>query len=188
MYLCEEYMRRHSLDGFFAKQVPSGCVFFKTDDFTQWKLLKIKWIPPTYHPGHYDIRTHTPIHDGHRDGLMWRESSYREVFLEEYEDYFFKWKDSICDVAKGNREIKLAAWEIYLYCYDSLLFRVAQREEILQSIDISLPTTKRVLALEKIIENLYNEYESLVYAWHNDINRYLKSYSHWLANIVRKNA
>jgi hypothetical protein len=182
MYLCEEYMVRHLIDIPYVKHIDSGCVFFKKKDHHRWSLLTINWQEPTWRPGIYHIRQYLPIHDGYKQGAIFNQFSEEKVHLDEYENYILEWRDGVKKIADG-KEVRLAAWEICLYCYDTLLAMYVCRENFMASVNPELSIELRAEALDEVILYFKQHFKFFYEAWQSDLRRYIEGYAYWLAKL-----
>jgi hypothetical protein len=186
MYLCEEYLERHSIKIPYVKHIRSGCVFFKPTD-NNWYLLTINWQEPTWRPGSYSIRTYEPRRNGYRDGLLFQQVNEKKLFLDEYEDYFLEWKKYVLRVPL-QKELRLITWEICLCCYDNLLASYVSKQDFLSTIDPDLPAATRLASLDKILQYFEDKLPLFVEALKMDVRRYTNEYANWLAELVHGNA
>ena len=185
-YPCEDYMERHNIQISYIKSINSGCVFFKYkgffDQIAEWHLLTINWKEPTWHPGAYYIRTYKPVHDGYKNKLF-AQLSEDKVYLDDYEDYFISWIKTTAKSAKGQ-EVELVAWEIYLYCYDSLLVNYISQPGLVATIDTDLAVSERLDAIRRVVFEFKKKCPVFVEAWQMVVSQYLEGYSHWLADLI----
>ena len=183
MYLCEEYMLRHSIQIPYAKLVDFGATFIKRGDC--WNILTICWKDPTTHPGYYLVRVVKPIHNGYKaDRLFEPVEPDEQVNLEEYEDHFCQWAANFPGKIARDEEIKIAAWEIFLYCYDSLLVSYARMEELLATIDSDALFADRLKAVDNTMTKLYDRQPRIVENWSLHMRKYIDHYNHWLPALA----
>jgi hypothetical protein len=183
MYLCEEYLQRHGILIPYVKHVSSGHVFFKYKEKEIWHLLSIKWVEPTWRPGCYYIKVFRPIHDGYKNGLLYEEILENKIFLDEYEDYFVKWKEDIGKIS-SQKELRMTAWEICLYCYDNLLANYVSKQDFFSTVDPTLPMEIRLQSLDKLLLYFKDRLPLFVETLNMDLIRYARGYSDWLVELV----
>lgn len=183
MYLCEEYMSRHSIKIPYAKLVDFGANFIKQGD--RWNILTVCWKDPTIHPGYFLIRVIKPIHNGYKfERLFESDAPDEQVYLEQYEDFFYQWAANFPGQIARDEQIKIAAWETFLYCYDSLLVSYARMEELLATIDPDAPVASRLQAVDETMIKLYDRQPRIVENWALHMRKYIDHYNHWLPALV----
>ena len=181
MYLCEEYILRNSLKFPYVKLVEFGANFIKNG--SKWNILTINWKEPTTHPGHFIIKIVEPIHNGYKMDMLFKNVIDEGiVHLDEYEDFFIKWASDFNYRIARNNEVKIAAWETYLYCYDSLLVNFARMEELLTTIDQEAPVSERLRAIDETVFKLQSF--SIIENWSNVMRKYITYNNNWLPELV----
>ena len=183
MYLCEEYMFRHNIKIPYAKLVEFGASFLKLDE-GPWNILTILWKEPTRHPGNYVIKIIQPRHNGYETGRLFETNLENSIYLDEYEKYFFNFASKFNGKIARGEEITIAAWETYLYCYDSLLVRHAHMEELLATIDQSLSFSKRLMAIEETVLKLSDLHPRVIESWSVNMLKYIDQHNDWLPVLV----
>jgi hypothetical protein len=184
VYLCEEYMLRHAIHIPYVRHVNSGCVFYKEGEVT-WRLLTINWTAPSWHPGAYYVRKYIPLHDGYAESKLFHLIDESKVCLDEYEDYFLAWRKNVTQIASGPMS-KLAAWEVCLCCYDSLLTNYIAMPDFQLILDQDVPGDQRLSALERVIGYFQKNFTFFAEAWQTEIYRYLDGYAYWLADLANE--
>jgi len=198
MYIFEEYLTRHSFDVAYARHTPNSSIFYRHDN--QWKVMTIRWAEQGNHPGCYIFRYMEPV--GHRydkngndrSGITFRRNlDDAHIWWEEYENYLIEWakKVSYTDIAHGIYEAKLAAWEICLYCFDALLIGYANNENFYNTINLELPVSRRLQALDRILGQIARDEHSrirdtIVNFWEGEILGYIGNQSDWLVKLVER--
>ena len=183
MYLCEEYMQRHSLKFPYAKLVNFGANFFKKSD-VYWYLLTVSWKEPTRHPGNFIIKIMQPQHNGYEDNTLFHIVKDWVVHLDEYEDFFLDFANNFDGKFARDDEVYIAAWETYLYCYDFLLVKHAKMSELLATIDQDASVSDRLEAINQTMLKLYDSHPKLVEHWSLNMRKYTEHYNHWLPALV----
>ena len=184
MYLCEEYMLRHSIKIPYAKLVNFGATFYKMDEYSPWNILTINWKEPNRHPGNFHVRMIEPRHNGYDTGELLTVMEKHDIYLDEYEDFFFEWVTNFYGKVAREKEIYIAAWEIYLYCHDSLLVKYARMEELLETIDQDASLEERLKAINQTILKLNDIHPRIIEDWTLNMRKYIDHYNHWLPTLM----
>jgi hypothetical protein len=178
-------MSRHSLKIPYVKFVEFGSNFIRNGN--KWNLLIISWKVPASHPGYFIIKVLDPIHNGYKSERLFTEIpvEQHQIYLDEYEDFFIGWCSGLLRANKyvaRDSEIKVAAWETYLYCYDSLLVNYARMEELLVTVDQDKTMIERAKAIDDVILKLQDSF--IVEHWNNVMKKYIINYNHWLPLLM----
>jgi hypothetical protein len=182
MYLCEEYMLRNSIKIPYVKLTGYGSSFFKKNDF--WNILTISWKEPINHPGRFIIKIMEPRHNGCETEGLFNVLEKHEIYLDEYENFFLNWASNFSGKIARDDEVYIAAWEIYLHCYDCLLVKYAKMEELLATIDQEASISDRLNSINKTILKFSDLYPYIIDSWSINIQRYIDNYNHWLPLLM----
>ncbi len=198
MLLQEEYLKRHR---FTLPEVrhtlTTGSLILKAvqaEPQDRWVLVNIHWIDGSQHPGYYNVKIIKPIHNGcNSKELFVNLSCYPPTFVlsyEEMEQFFLEFATyshgtlhAIHDVKESN----LAAWEIFLYCFDSFLASYASyklKSCIENSIDFDLSTEDRHVAYFEAINVLMTEQSPVFDKYSSLIHTFAQNQLNWLATLV----
>ena len=189
MHLGKEYCQRHSINVPLVKHTQKDGTIFLRDDSNlgvEWLILSFSFRGNPYHPGTYKFLNIRPIHNGYSEKLLFEIIDEDILEWDEYEDYIldFSKTTKTSKVVTDRTEIVLAAWEMFVYCHDRSLSQFA--DILFPSFDTELSATDRYaayqLASNYFFENKFDFYKS----WKRDMISYIKSYSHWLAEIVQE--
>lgn len=193
MLLQEEYLLRHKLDFPIIPHVKKGAILFE-NGMQPCSLLKIQWTPCSYRPGKYIFNFYHPVHD-----FKFKSGSVPEIFepkteekVLQYEDY----TDFICDLIKcwdidnvlmESREIDLAMWHIFIFCFDSWCSRQKSLEKLIyKSIDPDLGIDERHMNYEIALLELKLIHPMVYDFFMEKIFDEVQPYSYWLAKQIKK--
>jgi len=193
MRLHEEYFNRHNIRGVpVVNHCTQGAVILRTVDpeiwQNRWILVTIKWVEHPQHPGSYNIEFCVPIHDGESRGKLFTRLPTAEKEWDEYEDYLLDWTQKLQGVVpvRGHKHIVLAAWEMFVYCYDSWFRRQSAelKDLLFRSLDEDLSPDARYIGYQETLIHLSTHHPSVLKAWKYEVLSQVQYYSDWLANLV----
>lgn len=196
MRLAEEYLLRNSSCVPLVNHAHHGSVLLvrpEVRNATRWLLCVFDWEDDDSHPGTYLLNNFHPIHDSYQDGKLFipKHSPIR-LEWDEYEDYFLRnWLPEArgyTAVRGSHRDVVLAAWEMFLYCYDSWFVRQSHslKELVYKSIDTELPFADRYLGYQDTLVYLTTHFPQILKAWKYNVLCYFQNYSDWLAKLVEQ--
>lgn len=193
MRLTEEYFSRHNIsDVPIVNHCSNSTLIVKTKDNlwdSNWIILNIKYGHHPHRPGSYQLEFKAPIHDGF----------IKETIFKKFPLVYYKWheyEESILDLGKiingtailGEKEIVLAAWEMFVFSYDSWF--ATQSDEIkrmlFDGLDKEQSVDERYENCQKIISFLSQNYFLVFRAWKYDVLNLVQNYADWLAIILNK--
>lgn len=196
MQLCEEYLRRHSLDFPFVRYNKRGCLFLSNPSPTvRWAIVYINWCRGSSHPGTYQIRLLRPIHNGYV------ENEFFEPFLDgrgnpvlDWEGHWDEYQDYILLLASClsgrpivcRQEVALSAWEMFLMSHDGWLSSHIHADRIFPIIDSDLRIDERHAHLTNTLKHLALEHEEVYKYWSKKVAALTSSYSYWLGEIMTR--
>jgi hypothetical protein len=197
MYLFEEYLSRRKIDVPYVKHVTHGSLFYRWQD--HWRILQIRFVDGGNHPGFYQIRTVEPA--GHRydkfgsdrTGVTLKRIAEAQIYWDQYQDFLLNWCAGLksSDVAAESSAAKIAAWEICLYCFDSLLSLYANSEDFYNTINLELPPAKRCEFIDRMYLVIRRDERARVHEpmqkfWESEITPMLVNYLDWVGRLVEK--
>jgi hypothetical protein len=195
MYLFEEYIKRHNLNVPLIYHNSKSTVLLKQKDIlVSWKVLSFSWTIIPRHPSYYEIVLGQPVHDGYQPGLLIQNCrGYpKECHWDEYDGQV----KHICGQLKQEgyqaivgREKALAAWEIFLYIYDSYLARLMDKAFfwfVEQSINADLSVSVRSNACRVAKKMVMDKDSKLADALIYQIMPLVRDDSDWLARIINE--
>jgi len=203
MQLYEEYLTRHGIkDLKIAKHVEEGTVFYKSDSDHFWRVLWVKWMEPEIHPGHYVVRILKPRHNGGQsynhtferrhthlplfDNILRRD---KILHWDEYEDFILGWSRTIdhADVAATRTSAFVAAWEMFLCCFDEMFAQSGCSGKFFSTVNPNLNEKQRYNAVQESLLYCANDIPLVYEAWMDRMDNYLNRRCGWLVKLVARN-
>jgi len=204
MQLTEEYFARHAIKVPLVRHTEFGSVLFLTPDpkdtasTVKWALGTIMFKPDNLHPGKYSIRLSQPVHNsGERGTNGYQNIENDEIEWDVYEEHILEWsKKKIRIPTAANlrvvidpKEVELAAWEMFVFNFDTNLVRYASDGTLFKSLDLDLPFAERHRGFLEMIEKLRHEAPNFYELWNRDLKRNtVDKYAYWLANLIGENS
>lgn len=189
MFLQEEYLMRHGItDVPVVNYVTNGSILLKIDN--GYLLMTIAWKEHDRHPGSYYLSYHTPVHDGYVKSRFFNKISdfEREVEWDEYYSYISSWaKNNIVPVC-GDKEVILAAWEIFVFCCDGMLvdFTDSTLEKLIYlSLNDEITIDDRFQGYQECLVYISSEFPALLKSFKYDMLPHVQNYCHWLAKLIK---
>ena len=187
MRLQEEYIKRHGFNFNPIYHVNNANIILKLHSRPQI-VLNINWDVTTTRLGHYVFSYVQPNHDGYVDGnyfLPLSDDGYHQY--DEYLSFIMRWVKNLEFVPVKFDEVKLAVWEMFLYCFDGWIAAHELEEMIFQTTNLSIPIEQRMDAVDLFLDYLV-DYDSLVLDIYNsEFKKHEYNYANWLVKLILKN-
>ena len=184
MRLQEEYIKRHSLKFSPIYHVNNANIILKLHSRPQ-VILNINWDATTARLGHYVFNYIKPNHNGYLDGNYFLALS--DDYYYQYDEYFSfirRWVKKLEFTPVKFDQVKLAVWEMFLYCFDGWLAERGLEELVFQATDLSLPAEVRTQAVDSFLCYL-EDHDSLVLEIYNsEFRKYEYHYANWLVELI----
>ena len=190
MFLQEEYLTRHGItDVPIINHITNGSLLLKMEN--GYLLMTIAWREHDRHPGSYYINYYTPVHNGHADGGRYFNritDVERELEWDEYHSYISSWvKGQIMPVC-GDKEVILAAWEIFVFCCDGMLVdftsNTTLEKLIYNSLNEDASIDERFQGYQDCLAYISVEFPSMLKVFKHDVLPHIQYYCHWLAKLI----
>lgn len=199
MRLFEEYLNRHKIDDVpIIRYSNNSCVILKT--FSGFKksnylILNINWEDHDHHPGQFHIGYIYPIHDGYKTDRIFQKAALLTKKWNEYEDFVLEWvKEAKIEInagkfslpIKGDQEIVLALWEMFVFAYDSWFMKQSFdiKKTLFHSLDEDLSIAKRYKAHQDVLASLSFYHLGVLKVWRHEVLSFSNNYSKWLVDIL----
>lgn len=189
MLLQEEYLMRNSItDVPIVNYITNGSILLKIDN--GYLLMTITWKEHDRGPGSYHISYHTPIHDGYLKNCYFNkiEKFDREIEWDEYYSYILSWsKNNVIPVC-GDKEVILAAWEIFVFCCDGMFVDYSNHafeKLIYRSLNDEITLDERFQGYQECMVYMSSEIPALLRSFKHDVLPHIQNYCHWLANLIK---
>lgn len=191
MRLTEEYFSRHNIcDVPIVNHCSANTLIIKTEDNywgSNWIILNINYSYHTHRPGKYQLEFKTPIHDGFIKETIFKKFPLVCYQWHEYEESILSLSNTINGTAiLGDKEIFLAAWEMFVFSYDSWF--ATQSSEIkrilFDGLDKEQSVDARYENCQQIVSFLSQNYLLVFRAWKYEVLNLIQNYADWLADIV----
>jgi hypothetical protein len=106
---------------------------------------------------------------------------------DEYFSFITRWAKNLEFVPIKSNEVKLAVWEMFLYCFDGWIVERGLEEMVFQAIDLSVSMEKRMYAVDAFLCYL-EDYDSLILEIYNsEFRKYEYNYANWLVELILVN-
>lgn len=155
-------------------------------------MLNFKWVDHPQHPGSYLFDYSIPIHDGHYRGKLFDKLEPIEKEWDEYEDYLMSWANKVTSAVpvRGHRDVHLATWEMFVFCYDGWFRRQSHeaKECLFRSLDNDLQPGEQYAGYQDTLSYLSTHHPGVLKAWKYEFLSQIHPYADWLANLVDTNA
>ena len=197
MFLFEEYLTRNQIDIPYVKATNNSSVFYRHGD--TWAILSLRYLEQGNHPGYHIARYMEPQgsrfdrYGNDRTGCTLRKVKEDDiVYWDNYQIYLTNWSKSIhkTDIAASELDARLAAWEICLQCFDTLLTPYANSELFFNTINLDLSPTKRYNYVEQMLHLIRREERGknqvLAHFWEDDLANFYRNYATWLVKLVER--
>jgi hypothetical protein len=131
-------------------------------------------------------------HGNDHIGHTLRRVKEDDVYWENYQTYLTTWAKSVrkSDIATNELDAKLAAWEICLQCFDTLLTPYATSELFFNTINLDLSPIKRYNYVEQMLHLICRDERGknqvLAHFWENDLAGFFRNYATWLVKLVER--
>ena len=198
MRLYEEYFQRHNIIAPIIRHERTGSLILRTKGLSvssKWVLVSFYWSDNGVHPGHYVVEYSYPLHDGYLRNRLFQKYNVKELEWDEYEDYFLNWcrgllRDNYTEIIHGELEVILAAWQIFVYCYDGWICKQSSELKcyIHNSMDFELPVRERYKGYQNCLIYFTARQPSALKAWKYDVLGCIQNYAHWLAELYKNDS
>ncbi len=181
MRLQEEYIKRHNLKYSPIYHVRNANIILKSQPHI---VINIKLDDTSSRPAHYIVSHFRPNHKSYLDGnyfFKFKENVYQ---YEEYTNFIMRLAKASEALPIKFSQIKLALWEIFLYCFDGWIVDEDLKKFATEATRTSCPIDKRVEAISSFLNHLQTHY-SLVWSVYNDeFRKYETEYAEWLVELI----
>lgn len=183
MRLQEEYIKRHNLNYKPIYYATDASVILQLHSRPQ-VVVNIKWEETARHPGFYKFSYFGPNHNGYLYGNYFIDLDNQYYKYDEYVNFILRWVKNLNFVAIKSDQVKLAVWEMFLYCFDGWIVEHDLERTLFQATNSSLSIEKRSVAIDSFLDYLEG-YDSLVSDIYNsEFRKYEYNYAHWLAELI----
>lgn len=206
MYINEEYLKRHGLTCPIIKRPNKDenlyCLFKRKSNKTNVEItprgirspymrLSIELVYESHVPPYYYFKWSHPTHSG-RISRIFDATHSEKIEWDGYEDYIRQLNCYDQTIVSDRDEVKCALWEILLYHMDDMFSCVqySLKEQIWQTLDISLEKDKRISKIDACIyklkknPNMNGDYFQA--CWENLVKESKESiYCDWIAKIFK---
>lgn len=187
MYLFEEYLQRHQMTIPVVHHCSAGIVILQNQ-----KKLKtvffIDRIEDDAKPCYYQITVKSPIHNGFKQNLFFKQEQVFNLKWHEYEDFFWSWakQNENYEVVSGKNNIFLASLEILAFVYDSWFSEQSYsiKEMLFNAIDNESDLEKRCENYWSLFKYLYNFEPKIYERFQINLLSKTKNYSEWLVKFL----
>lgn len=184
MRLQEEYIKRHNLNFKPVYHVRAANVVLKLRSRPQ-VVVTIQWEDALRRPGYYVFKFLNPNHNGYLDGNYFLEMGDPHYYqYDEYANFILRWVKNLNFVPIKLGQVKLAVWEMFMYCFDGWIAEHGMEEMAFPASDSSLSEQERNDAIERFLDYL-SGYDSLVSEiYSSEFRKYELNYADWLTELI----
>lgn len=184
MRLQEEYINRHNLQYKPIYYVSNANLVLKLKSRPQ-VVVTIKWEETIRRPGYYVFDYSSPNHNGYRDGNYFLSLGDRHYYqYDEYANFIMRWVKNLNFIPVKSSQVKLAVWEMFLYCFDGWIAENNLVDLAFQATDSSLSEEERCDGIDSFLYHL-DSYDSVVSEVYNsEFRQYEYNYANWLVELI----
>lgn len=186
MQLCDEYLQRHGLEIKRSHHVDRGVVFLRkcTKSAIHWSMIFINYKHHKVRPGEYTVQYTRPVRRGYH-GRSYEVVNEDILQWDQYEDGIISFLNNQIGggykLVKGQENVVLTAWEIFVHTQDGFLVSHINDEDFLRSLDLDLSSTERHKSYLSFT-NKNKRQEWFIY-WSDEWINHIRHYCHWLVDI-----
>lgn len=184
MRLQEEYIKRHNLVFKPIYYVKEANIILNLRSRPQ-VIVNIKWEETARRPGYYVFTFWNPNHNGYLDGNNFVELGDPHYYqYDEYAKFIMRWAKGLDFTPVKFDQVKLAIWEMFLYCFDGWIAEHNLEEMTFRALDTTSSLEERSNAVDEFIEYL-STYDPLVYdIYFSEFGKYEDNYADWLTEVI----
>lgn len=184
MQLQEEYIKRHSLNYKPIYYAIDASIILQLHSRPQI-VVNIKWEETARNPGCYTFNYLGPNHNGYLYGDYFVQLGDNHYYqYDEYANFIMRWVKNLNFIAIKSSQVKLAVWEMFLYCFDGWIAEHDLERTVFQTTNSSLSAEKRSTAIDSFLDYL-ETYDSLVLDIYNsEFRKYEYNYANWLVELI----
>lgn len=182
MRLQEEYIKRHNLQYKPIYYAREANLILRIRGRPQ-VVLNIQWEDRSTNPGFYVFDFLNPTHNGYLDGnYLLGEKKYHQY--DEYASYITRWVRHLEFEPVKSSEVKLAVWEMFLYCFDGWIAEHSLEELAFRATDPCLSNEERCEGVDAFLYHL-ESFDSIVFDIYNvEFRKYEYHYANWLVELI----
>lgn len=187
MYLFEEYLQRQQITIPVVHHCSAGIVILQNQKKIK-TVFFIDRIEDDAKPCYYQITLKSPIHNGFKQNLFFKQEEVFNLKWQEYEDFFWSWakQNENYEVVSGKNNIFLASLEILAFVYDSWFSEQSYsiKEMLFNAIDNESDLEKRCENYWSLFKYFYNFEPKIYERFQINLLSKTKNYSEWLAKFL----
>jgi hypothetical protein len=180
MRLQEEYIKRHNLKYKPIYHVKNANIILKSQPHV---IINIRLEDESGRPAHYIVSHLRPNHKGYLNGnyfLKFKENFYQ---YEEYTSFITKCTKT-CEFPLKFGQIKLALWEMFLYCFDGWIVDEILKNFAEEATQPSCPIDKRTEAVSSFLNHLQMQHPLIWSIYNDEFRKYEIDYAEWLVDLI----
>ena len=186
MRLQEEYIKRHNFNFLPIYHVRKANILLKLHSRPQ-VVVEIRWDEESGRPGFYKFIFLNPNHNGYLDGNYFLQLNNDTHFYQydQYANFIMRWVKNLEFVPIKFSQVKLAVWEMFLYCFDGWIVEHNLEEKVFRGTDLSLTEEERLNGISDFLDFLAS-FDTLVYdIYCSEFMKYAYDYAEWLAELIQ---
>jgi hypothetical protein len=182
MKLQEEYLKRHGLPYLPIYHTKNTYLILKVNSRPQI-LFNINWKEGQGRPGYYEMTYSKPNHNGYLNGEYFTKLDTEHILqYNEYSVFISRWVKNLDSVPITKEEVEIAAWEMFLCCFDGWILSKDLENVSFTTIDPAIPPFQRLANVNEFLDYLGNK-EPLVYEIYQN-NFVFSPYAEWLVDLI----
>lgn len=181
MRLQEEYIQRHNLNYKPIYHVKNANIFFKSQPHL---IVNIKLDDASSRPAHYVVSYIKVNHKGYLDGnyfIKYKDSCYQ---YDEYTSFLMKLAKSMESPPIKFSQIKLALWEMFLYCFDGWIVDECLKKIAAEIAKSSVPQETKVEGITLFFNHLQIHHPLIWSIYTDEFRKYETDYAEWLVELI----
>lgn len=182
MRLQDEYIRRHNLNYKPVYHVKNINLLLKSQPHL---IINIKLDEASSRPAHYIVNYLKPNHKSYLDGNYFIKLKESGVYqYDEYTTFIMKLVKSLEFPPIKFGQIKLALWEMFLYCFDGWIVDEHLKKIVSEIAKSSVPAEKRVEGINSFLNHLQIHHPLIWSIYNDEFKKYETDYAEWLVELV----
>jgi hypothetical protein len=174
--ICEEYVRRNNFSNPYIRHVRTGSFYFGST-MKIWKFSFDKYgTPPNFLVQLLDF-SHNKCDSKIISSFCFNSFEFEEFIFGLAKSHSFE------KILRSRRAVFIAAWEMFLVCYDKLLAREMDPEILFETIDPMSTLTRRYKNFILATNYLKEHHSELFSRWQN-LDHHARTYLYWINDLI----
>ncbi len=184
MRLQDEYIQRHHLKYKPIYHIRNANIVLKLK-VKPPIILNIRWHEPARRPGYYVFDYLSPNHNGYLDGNYFIQLGEKHYYqYDEYASFITRWSRNLDAIPVKSGQIKLAVWEMFLYCFDGWIAEYNLEDTMFPAADIALSNEERCNNIDSFLYHFESSDPTVSDIYNAEFRQYEYDYANWLVELI----